>query len=565
MSIALSLIKKAKLALYLVLIFVVAPLYIYFNLPVISPWFIGLPLEIFFISIIIATLEVQVVKSGKSAAFGLAALFAVLSLLYIVIMLVAGMPMFRAEKYHKLLGEVKDGKSFSTDVSPVSPDKIRIVDKEVAHRLGDKVLGEEPALGSQIHIGEFQIQKVKDQLYWIAPLEHSGFFKWMNNAKGTHGYIMVSATNERDVKLVREVKGKPVQIKYQMGGWFGDYLPRHLYFKGFYNEGLTDYTFEIDDEGHPYWVVSISRHEVGFSGNNAYAIAVVDATSGEVKKYTKDNAPQWVDRIQPKDFVFNQINSWGQYVHGYWNFSNRDKLMATEGISLVYGNDNRSYWYTGVSSVGGDESTIGFMLVDTRTKEATLYRQPGATETAAMQSAQGKVQEKGYVSSFPIMYNIDGIATYVMSMKDQAGLIKMVALVSVQDYSIVGVGDNLKDAVRSYKAALKNSGNKAHVTHKTENTNLVSGKVSRINEDVSGGNSYYYILVNGNEKIFIGSSNISKKLPLTQIGDSITLQYDEDKQEEMEIFSFENHSLSAKKVIKKEEEGTKEEESKKEK
>ena len=163
------------------------------------------------------------------------------------------------------------------------------------------------------------------------------------------------------------------------------------------------------------------------------------------------------------------------------------------------------------------------------------------------------------------MYNIDGIATYVMSMKDQAGLIKMVALVSVQDYSIVGVGDNLKDAVRSYKAALKNSGNKAHVTHKTENTNLVSGKVSRINEDVSGGNSYYYILVNGNEKIFIGSSNISKKLPLTQIGDSITLQYDEDKQEEMEIFSFENHSLSAKKVVKKEEEGTKEEESKKEK
>ncbi len=562
MSDALSLIKKAKIVIYALLILVVAPLYIYLSLPVISPWFIGLPLEIFFISIAIAAIELQVSRKKASALLGVAGLFAVLSILYIGVMILSGLPMFRATKYHKLLGEVKDGKSFSADVSPVSPDKIRIVDKDVAHRLGDKVIGEEPALGSQVHIGEFQIQKVKDQLYWIAPLEHSGFFKWMNNSKGTHGYIMVSATNERDVKLVREVKGKPVQIKYQMGGWFGDYLPRHLYFNGHYNEGLTDYTFEIDDEGHPYWVVSIFRHEIGFSGNNAYAIAVVDATSGDIKKYTKDNAPAWVDRIQPKEFVFNQINSWGQYVHGYWNFSNRDKLMATEGMSLVYGNDNRSYWYTGVSSVGGDESTIGFMLVDTRTKEATLYRQPGATETAAMQSAQGKVQEKGYLSSFPIMYNIDGIATYVMSLKDQAGLIKMVALVSVQDYSIVGVGDNLKDAVRSYKAAYKNSGNKNTITHKTETTKIVSGKISRINEDVSGGDSYYYIMINGSEKIFIGSSNISKKLPLTNVGDSISVQFDEAKQDEIEIFSFENLSLAPKKIEKKEEEESKKEDNK---
>jgi hypothetical protein len=554
MSQALTLIKKAKIIIYALLILVVAPLYIYFMLPVLSPWFIGLPLEIFFISIIIATLEIQFVKSVKSGLFVAASSAAILSILYIAIMLIAGMPMFRAEKFHKLLGEVKDGKNFSTDVSPVSPDKIRIVDKDVANRLGDKVLGEEPALGSQVYIGEFQIQKVRDQLYWVAPLEHSGFFKWMNNSKGTHGYIMVSATNERDVKLVREVKGKPVQIKYQMGGWFGDYLPRHLYVNGFYSEGLTDYTFEIDDEGHPYWVVSIFRHEVGFSGNNAYAIAVVDASSGEVKKYTKDNAPAWVDRIQPKDFVFNQINAWGEYVHGYWNFSNRDKLMATEGMSLVYGNDDRSYWYTGISSVGGDESTIGFMLIDTRTKEATLYRQPGATETAAMQSAQGKVQEKGYVSSFPIMYNIDGIATYVMSMKDQAGLIKMVALVSVQDYSIVGVGDNLKDAVRAYKAAYNNSGNKNNITHKADKTKIQTGKVMRISEDVSGGNSYYFILINGAEKIFVGSSNISKKLPLTVEGDSISVQYDDDKQDEIEIFAFENFSLAPKKAeIKKEE------------
>ena len=60
----------------------------------------------------------------------------------------------------------------------------------------------------------------------------------------------------------------------------------------------------------------------------------------------------------------------------------------------MYGDDGKSYWYTGITSAGADDSTIGFMLVDTRTKEAKLYRQLGATETAAMVSATGKVQEK---------------------------------------------------------------------------------------------------------------------------------------------------------------------------
>jgi hypothetical protein len=337
-----------------------------------------------------------------------------------------------------------------------------------------------------------------------------------------------------------------------MEGWFSDYLPRHIYMKGYYNLGLTDYTFEIDDEGNPYWVVTLYKHEIGFSGNNAYAIVVVNASTGAVKKYTAKDAPTWIDRMQPKEIIESQINNWGEYVHGYWNFSNKDKLQASEGMSLVYGNDNRSYWYTGITSVGGDESTIGFMLVDTRTKEAKLYRQPGATEYAAMQSAQGKVQEKGYTSSFPIMYNINGIATYVMSLKDQAGLIKMIAMVSVQDYSIVGVGDNLRDALRAYKDAYSNSGN-APVVHSKKAANQLRAKVKRISVDVSGGNSNYFILLeNLEDKIYIGSSSISKKLPLTNAGDSVLLEFEPSSSSEIEIYGFDNLLFKATDKIEKE-------------
>jgi hypothetical protein len=48
----------------------------------------------------------------------------------------------------------------------------------------------------------------------VAPLLHSVFFKWFNNQEGTAGY-MVSATNERDVRLVQNVAGKAIKIKYQ--------------------------------------------------------------------------------------------------------------------------------------------------------------------------------------------------------------------------------------------------------------------------------------------------------------------------------------------------------------
>jgi hypothetical protein len=183
------------------------------------------------------------------------------------------------------------------------------------------------------------------------------------------------------------------------------------------------------------------------------------------------------------------------------------------------------------------------MLVDTRTKEATLYRQPGATESAAMQSAMGKVQEKGYQSSFPIMYNIAGIPTYVMSLKDQAGLIKMIAMVSVQDYSIVGVGDDLKETLRKYKEAFGKNGNTS-IVHSKDKMLKLSGKVSRISMDISGGNTYYYLMLEGmQDKIFVSTSSLSKWVPLTQEGDSINIQYDEIKNNEIEILEFVNSSL----------------------
>lgn len=379
-------------------------------------------------------------------------------------------------------------------------------------------------------------------MFWVAPLLHSGFFKWMNNKEGTAGYVTVSATNERDVKLVQNVAGKAVKIRYQPAAYFQSDIRRHLYFNGYFNVGLTDYTFEIDDTGAPFWVVTKYVKKIGFSGNDATGVVVVDAQSGDIKEYSITNTPKWIDRIQPIDFVEKQLNDWGEYVHGYWNFSNADKLQTTEGLTLVYGNNNKSYWYTGLTSVGKDESAVGFVLVDTRSKETTFYKQSGATEFAAQSSARGKVQEKGYVASLPIPYNINSIPTYVMTLKDKGGLVKMFAMVAINDYTIVGVGNTMRETLTAYKNVYNMADNKIN-PQSTSEKKILESIVTRIQNDVKSGNSFYYFTVKDHPSIFVGSSQLSSQMPLTIVGDKVRISFDIDNEEVVDVNSFENVNL----------------------
>lgn len=531
----------------------VAFLLFYVGMPTINYGFTGLPfalLVLTFLGVILSTglkmsadkKQVQVAKKPKRFLF---IIIAVLLGYMIITPLLTSLPLFRASAYQTLIGKVENGEKISNHIAPISIDEIRVVDEDLAHLLGEKILGSQPALGSQVELGEFSIQKVNNDLYWVAPLLHSGFFKWVNNQKGTAGYVMVSATNERDVQLVQNIDGNAIKIKYQPGAYFQSNIERHLYFKGYSTVGLTDFSFEIDDNGIPFWVVTKYKKEIGFSGNEATGVVLVNAQTGAIKEYSIATTPKWVDRIQPITFIEDQLNDWGEYVHGYWNFSNANKLQITEGLTLVYGEDNKSYWYTGLTSVGKEESAVGFVLVDTRTKQTTFYKQGGATEYAAQSSAQGKVQEKGYEASLPIPYNINNIPTYVMTLKDKGGLVKMFAMVAIADYTIVGVGNTMREALTSFKNVYNMSGNKIN-PNSVSNKKMMSTVVTRIQNDVKNGNSFYYFKVKDYPNIFVGSSQISNQLPVTMIGDSIKISFDIDTEEVIDVSTFENLDLKKK-------------------
>ncbi len=528
---------------------------LYVGMPVIAYGFWGLPLVIAVMTAIWILLNMNVVpqyhegvqtfriKSKSKAPI------AVLGLVFfyaVVLPMVTSWPLLRTAAYRNLIGTVELGENLSTHMAPISMEKVRVVDQSLANILGDKVLGAQPALGSQVRLGTFNIQKVKNELYWVAPLLHSGFFMWYQNELGTNGYVMVNASNERDVKLVQEIGGKKVRIKYQSEGFFNDFLERHLYLSGFYNVGLTDYSFEIDDDGVPYWVITRYKKTIGFNGEDATGVIVVNTETGKCDEYGILNAPAWIDRIQPEHFIEKQLNDWGNFVKGYWNFSNENKLQITEGVTLVYGEDNRAYWYTGLTSVGADEATVGFVLVDTRTKKTVWYKQSGATEFAAQKSARGKVQEKRFSASQPIPYNINNIPTYVMTLKDDGGLVKMFAMVAIEDYTIVGVGNTLTETLMAYKNAFNMAGNKINPKSATKKL-VINSVIRRINSDVKNGNSFYYFTIDGKENIFIGSSQISNEFPVTQPGDSIAISFDDDTQGLIDISSFKNRSIGQQK------------------
>ena len=522
----------------------------YGNLPVINYGFTGFAfilLVLVILGIVFSlgltvsqqTKQVKIVSKPNKILFILAG---VLLVYCIGLPFVTSLRMFRSDSYQKFIGEVKNGQKITNHIAPISIDKIRVVDEELAHLLGEKILGSQPALGSQVELGNFCIQKVNNNLYWVAPLLHSGFLKWFNNQEGTAGYVMVSATNERDVKLVQNVGRKDIKIKYQQGAYFQSDIHRHVYFNGNATVGLADFSFEIDDAGNPFWIVTKYGKKIGFSGKEATGVLVVDAQSGVINEYSIAKTPKWVDRIQPLDFIEDQLNDWGEYVHGYWNFSNLDKLQITEGMTLVYGKDDRSYWYTGLTSVGKEESAVGFVLVDTRTKETTFYKQGGATEFAAQSSAQGKVQEKGYKASLPIPYNINNIPTYVMTLKDDGGLVKMFAMVAISDYTIVGVGNTMRETLTSFKNVYNMADNKIN-PNSVSNKKSLKSVVTRIQNDVKNGNSFYYFKVKDYPNIFVGSSQISNQLPVTMVGDSVTISFDVDLEEVIDISSFENSNL----------------------
>ena len=329
----------------------------------------------------------------------------------------------------------------------------------------------------------------------------------------------------QSTELVKLEKG----MKYTTSEYFNRNIYRHLRFAHptyIYGE----LSFEIDDQGVPYWIAPVKKYNIGlFGGETVGKVVLCNAITGETKTYHIENVPQWVDRAYSADLLVQLFDYYGTLKHGFFNsvLSQKDCLETTDGYNYLALEDD-VWMYTGVTSVNGDQSNVGFVLSNQRTMETKYYKVEGATEAAAMSSAEGQVQNLKYQATFPLLLNISDEPTYFIALKDDAGLVKKYAMVNVQKYQIVAIGDSVSQCEENYLELLMSSGVKKE-EEDTREVKTITGRITKIAQAVLEGTSHYYLMVEGSDAIFDLSVVDFLDVVRCEVGQEITMEYKEDE------------------------------------
>ncbi len=501
-----------------------AAIYYYITLPAINIhasgfWFFIMLLFVVVIAIYILRrkLRIEEIKLSKTVKLLVGCLLLVVAVYLIGSVLSS--PIVNAKKYQKLL-TVKEGE-FTKDIEELSYDQIPLLDRASATLLGNRKMGSMIDMASQFEVDEIYSQiNYKDKPVRVSPLKYASPIKWLTNqSEGIPAYIMIDMATQ-STELVKLEKG----IKYSTAEYFNRNIYRHLRFN-YPTYIFNELSFEVDEEGIPFWVCPVKKFNIGlFGGETVGRVVLCNAITGETIDYDIKDVPQWIDRAYSADLLVSLFDYYGTLKHGFINsvLGQKDCLVTTDGYNYLAIDDD--VWvYTGVTSVSGDQSNVGFVLMNQRTMETKFYAIEGATETSAMASAEGQVQNLKYVATFPLLLNIGGEPTYFIALKDNAGLVKKYAMVNVQKYQVVGIGDTVSECESEYQKLLQKEG--IQVVEDNRKTGTITGAITKIAQGVVGGNSHYFIMVEGSEEIFDISVVDFIDIIKYEIGQEITLEY----------------------------------------
>jgi len=361
-----------------------------------------------------------------------------------------GRTYFHADAYASLITPTSS--VFSEDVDTIDEDNLPVVDKEYGERLGVLKLGEFAGLGSEFQVGRYSDILYQGKQYLVAPLEYRDFFKWLNNRDvGTAGFIMIDKVTE-ETRLINLTNTEGTGLKYVESAYFSQDLTRHVYQNGTTKYERIATNFEIDDEMNPYFVIQLGLPTIFINGGrDVVKIAVVDAITGETNLYDVDDVPDFVDNVYADYLVLEQLNYYGSLREGFLNsiFNQVGVLRSSPGRRTVINNEGL-YHFTGLTSAGSDESTVGFTYINTRTKESTLYSFPGATEVAAMNKTLTLIPQTNISSSFPVPLSVEGNATYYLLIKGDDGRIIRHVFMNARDLQVYGIAETQSAAFNDY-------------------------------------------------------------------------------------------------------------------
>lgn len=460
---------KKKIYVFLLLVFVLfTGGYYYINYPVINihkpSFWAGIVAICLVLGVIsgINSIRYKFDRNKKMKNWGyLPFISKTFGILAVILFLVAfigniiGSPLLRAKKYASLL--TVENKDFASDLEETEHiTDLALMDTESARIFGNRKIGSLSEVVSQYEVERDYTQiSIQKMPYKVSALKYASFFKWWNNRdKGIPGYVKVNPVNS-NAEYVELAQG----MKYVPSAYFNYNLMRHVQFK-YPTKIISGYNFEIDDEGNPYYICPTVSARVGlFGGMDVNGIIICNPVDGSCNYYKIDNIPSWVDNAYDGHLLCDKYNWFGTLSGGFINsiFGQKDCKQVTDDFGYkIIGDD---VWiYTGVTSVNGDQSNIGFVMMNQRTSEAKYYKVSGAEEHSAMAAAEGEVQEKGYDAAFPSLINVGGVPTYIMVLKDDGGLVKMYAMVNVEQYNIVATASTQSEVFANYKKLVKTKG-----------------------------------------------------------------------------------------------------------
>jgi len=521
--------KGGKIMLNLLITLVVGAVYFYVTLPALnlqSEAFYGffLLLCLVYIACALVTSGFDLPRSGglkeyvrfiKSQCLPIGILLLVL-LAVAAVGELASAPIFRARAYRELL-HVTDGE-FAREVSQISFNEIPTLDRKSAEYLGDRQMGTLSDMVSQFEYSDDSTQiNYQGRPVRVAPVAYADLIKWFTNrSNGLPAYVVVDMVTQQ-ANVTRLSEG----IKYSFSEPLNRNIMRHLRFH-FPTMMFATPEFELDESGHPWWIAPRLVKTIGlFGGKDIQGAVLVDAVTGACEYH--EQVPLWVDTLYVPELIMEQYNYHGTLVHGFLNsiLGQRDVTVTTEGYNYIAMNDD-VYAYTGVTSANADQSNLGFLLCNMRTKETKFYSAPGATEYAAMASAMGVVQDLGYQATFPILLNISGEPTYFIPLKDDTNLVKTYAMVNVAQYQIVATGATVTSAEQEYIRLL---GERGIVLPEALPQTSASGVIEEIRSAVLEGNTYYFFRLKG-EKVFYSISAADNDLAvILNVGDTVTIEH----------------------------------------
>ena len=534
--------KKAIIVAVIVLIVVILAAYWWFHPPInihsVDTWFfiavfILLPTFLFF------RVRSSNYKEGKGKRSerneGKAKTFKVLSFIPVAVACVGiigalmSLSLFpgNAAKYATVLNTVDH--DFASDIQEVNYSEIPVIDRDSAILLGNREMGSIPE-----YVSQFEISSLYSQINYqgtpvrVSPLGYADLFKWFTNrGTGIPAYALVDMTTQ-DAQIVTLGDNA---IFYSQSEPLARNIDRYVQLKyPFYM--FDEKSFEIDEDGHPWWICPVQKRTIGlFGGTTIDRVVMVNATTGECTDISIDEVPEWVDRAYPAVLLIEQYNWSGAYKDGWLNswLGQKNVVQTTPGTDGNVGynyiaKDDDVWVYTGVTSATADNSIVGFVLVNQRTAESHFYSVAGATEESAMQSAEGQVQNLRYTATFPLLINVANQPTYFMALKDSAGLVKKFAMIDIQRYQNVAVGDTVAECQKSYEALLATNGVDTGDSAPSDEKQA-KGIIATMAQAVIEGNSHYYVTLQGDSSIYDFPLPGMLEIVAYSAGDEISFTY----------------------------------------